>query len=119
MAFGDNLDSTQANFDGNYPYNTTKKGPYLQKTASVGSYRANAWGLYDMHGNVWEWCWDWYDESYYSKSPQADPAGPDSGSYRVLRGGSWLLSGRFLRSANRSFNTPDYRNYDCGFRVVR
>ena len=118
-SFGNSLVSSQANFNGNYQYNVSTKGTYLEKTAPVGSYPANAWGIYDMHGNVWEWCWDWYKDSYYASSPGSDPHGADSGRYRVLRGGSWSYDGDYLRSANRSdYGAPTYRNYNYGFRVV-
>ncbi len=87
-------------------------------TAPAGSYRPNAFGLCDMHGNVWEWCHDWYDADYYQGSPTTDPAGPLSGSFRVLRGGGWSLIAAFCRSANRSWNSPGYRCSYLGFRVA-
>ena len=113
---GSCLGSSQANYDGNYPYSTCGKGTYLEKTMPVGSYAPNAWGLYDMHGNVWEWCSDWYGD--YSSSPQTNPKGPSSGSDRVLRGGSWYDFGGYCRSANRNGGEPSYRGNDIGFRLV-
>jgi formylglycine-generating enzyme required for sulfatase activity len=89
------------------------------RTHSVGEKPANAYGLYDMHGNVWEWCWDWYSSSYYSSSPAQDPTGAVSGSFRVLRGGAWSSLGRNLRSAYRSNGYPIDRSYYIGFRLVR
>ncbi len=89
-----------------------------QKTHAVGMKQPNPWGLYDMHGNVWEWCGDWYGEAYYADSPGTDPTGPGSGQCRVLRGGSWSIDAHNCRCANRGRNWPDGRLSSSGFRVV-
>jgi formylglycine-generating enzyme required for sulfatase activity len=117
--FGNSLSSTQANFDGNFPYGGAGKGDYLKRTCKVGSYAANAFGLYDMHGNVWEWCADWYAKNYYSWGRRRDPQGPDSGSGRVIRGGSWSSYGRYCRSAYCYNDEPALRALDLGFRVAQ
>ena len=88
-------------------------------THPVGGKKPNAWGLYDMLGNVWEWCQDRYSSGYYSSSPVADPHGPSSGVYRVLRGGSWYNFTWQLRVSFRAVNTPDYLFSTYGFRCVR
>ena len=115
--WGSSLNGDKANCDGNYPCDTTVKGPYREKTAPVGSYAANPWGFFDMHGNVYEWCSDWYGVNYYKSSPSADPQGPASGDIRVLRGGCWYDSARLCRSANRCRYYPGYRNSFYGFRL--
>ncbi len=118
FSLGVALSSTQANFDGTRRYGSAEPGPYLQRTSKVGQFPANAWGLYDMHGNVWEWCQDWYDERYYEVSPEADPQGPDRGTHKVLRGGSWNNSGHLCRSARRNKYEPDFVADTIGFRVA-
>ena len=119
---GENLTTDQANYNGNYPYKKFPKGKYVGKTTLMGSYPANRWGLHDMHGNVWEWCMDWYDEKYYARCKREgvveNPAGPDSGSYRVVRGGGWSNFAVYCRSAYRISVDPGSRDGTRGFRLV-
>ena len=84
----------------------------------MGRYGENKFGLHDMHGNVQEWCQDWYDPNYYKNSPAADPSGPASGDRRVLRGGSWLDNGLSTRSAERFGRDPVDLKFSLGFRVA-
>ena len=124
--WGDTISESQANYygdTGSYSYDlgpngynaafTTGATPY---TSPAGYFGANRYGLYDMAGNVWEWCWDWYGG--YSSGSQTDPRGPTSGSLRVIRGGSWNGRGRDCRSALRSNYDPSIRGNSVGFRVV-
>ncbi|MCC6697178.1 MAG: formylglycine-generating enzyme family protein [Candidatus Hydrogenedentes bacterium] len=114
---GNTISVDQANYDGNYTYGNGSKGVYREKTVEVGSFAANAWGLHDMHGNVWEWCQDWYED--YPRGAVTDPTGPASGQYRVLRGGSWAYAPVRCRAAYRGHLTPVNRRSGLGFRLLR
>jgi sulfatase modifying factor 1 len=116
-AFGGSLSSTQANFNGSFPYGGAASGSFLQATAAVGSYPPNAWGLFDMHGNVSEWCLDWADP--YPGGNVIDLRGSNSDPRRALRGGDWNSQGREDRSAARASALPgEALNAGYGFRVV-
>ena len=118
FSFGETISSDQANYDGNSTYGQGRKGEHRRQTTPVGQFPANALGLDDMHGNVWEWCRDWLDEKYYAKSHKKDPKGPESGAYRVLRGGSWYSNPRYCRAACRYWRAPDFTHDFIGFRVL-
>lgn len=105
--WGDNITKKDANY-----------GNKLRTTSLVGSYDPNGYGLYDIAGNVCEWCVDWYDSDYYSNSPKSNPKGPSSGDVRVLRGGSWNFNPSYLRVSYRLYFTPTSRNLTFGFRCI-
>ena len=123
--WGDSIDGSKANYrdsgdpyeTGGYPW-TTQVGYYDGSQIPAGSDMANGYGLYDMAGNVWEWCNDWYSSAYYSSSPLNNPTGPASGTRRVLRGGSWDVSAYFCRAAYRYYHFPVNRYNYFGFRIV-
>lgn len=116
FSFGDDITPEQANYDGNYPYHDGLQGLYREETVAVASLPPNAWGFYEMHGNVWEWCSDWYGA--YPSDLVTDPVGPVSGEWRVLRGGSWFDVAQNLRSAYRHRVAPGYRSHNRGFRLA-
>ena len=89
------------------------------ETHPVGQLEPNGWGLYDMHGNVHEWCQDWFDRNYYSRSPSNAPAGPSTGLAKALRGGDWGSEDWYCRCASRSLGSPDRRSNRLGFRLVK
>ena len=104
--------------------NTLNQYAWYQKNSEgqshpVGQLNPNAWGLYDMHGNVHEWCQDWFDRNYYSQSPSIDPLGPAKGLAKALRGGDWGSEDWYCRCASRSLRSPDRRSNRLGFRLVR
>jgi formylglycine-generating enzyme required for sulfatase activity len=118
---GERISTAQANYDGNVPYNYGNRGLFRKSTTPAASFRPNGWGLYDMHGNVWEWCWDFYGLT--KEGPESavaeNPAGPESGTHRVNRGGGWNSPARDLRSAARSSDFPETAGGSLGFRLAR
>jgi formylglycine-generating enzyme required for sulfatase activity len=131
---GNNITVQQADYYGTYPYNIeqnyfsqnkldVRPGEYRERTVSVGSFAANKWGLYNMHGNVWEWCWDWYGEysntASVASATATDPIGVSSGTFRVNRGGGWNDFAKNLRSAYRAATPPNNGSFNLGFRLAR
>jgi len=113
---GNNLTTSQANYDGRSPYNKNAKGEFRRKTLPVGSFEANGYGLFDMHGNVWEWCIDLYGN--YSLLGQTNPEGASSGKFHVRRGGGWNDIARRCRVVYRDNCPPTYSDYSIGIRLV-
>jgi len=134
--FGSTITTSQANYNGNHTYKNSPKGQYREQTTDVGSFPANALGLYDLHGNVWEWCadpehdnyngapgdgrvWDEKDnDNRYQNYLGLGKKVKNDDRLRVLRGGSWYLIPGYCRSAYRSWDNPGYRDFDFGFRAV-
>ncbi len=117
--FGDNINPDLVNYNGNYPYKSAPKGKYRQQTTDVGTFPPNAFGLYNMHGNVWEWCEDDWHENYINAPTDGSAWNSRSGGDRkFIRGGSWSANAMYCRSAYRATALRADRNHFCGFRVV-
>jgi sulfatase modifying factor 1 len=115
FSFGSSLSPDQANYDGNDPYTNVDKGKFRKTTVEVTAFKPNPWGLFNMHGNVWEWCNDYYGD--YSIGEATDPTGPVSGSSRVFRGGCWGDDVSYLRAAYRYHFHSGSRGHSLGFRL--
>ncbi|MCW9683284.1 SUMF1/EgtB/PvdO family nonheme iron enzyme [Dolichospermum planctonicum UHCC 0167] len=119
FSFGDNITTDLVNYNGNYPYKSAPKGKYREQTTDVGTFPPNAFGLYDMHGNVWEWCEDDWHENYINPPTDGSAWNSRSGSnIKLIRGGSWRRNAGYCRAAARDRGSRGLRYYYCGFRVV-
>ena len=117
FSIGNNATTDQANYDGSNPYNNNAAGEYRRRPLAIGSFGQNPWGLHDMHGNVFEWCWDLYGT--YMSSAQTNPIGAAFGTERILRGGAWSSRGLNIRSAYRFNASPANANPIYGFRLAQ
>lgn len=118
FSFGDNISPEQVNYNGEYPYDDGERGLYREKTIAVKSLSPNSWGLYEMHGNVWEWCVDVFKEDLGKDAVQDPQEKGEADALRVFRGGSWSNGGRYVRSAYRFRYTPVNRDDGLGFRLL-
>jgi len=116
---GDSLSSRQANFNGAFPYGDAPSGDYLKRTKPVGSYEANDFGLFDVHGNVYEWVEDCWNPDHRGAPNDGSARLSGDCRYRIMRGGSWVTHGYQMRAAKRLRYTTDYRYDDYGFRIAR
>jgi formylglycine-generating enzyme required for sulfatase activity len=117
FSFGADITSEQVNYNGKYPYRQGQADLFRKRTETVKSLPCNSWGLYEMHGNVWEWCQDGWKNDL-STGSVTDPQGPKEGRANVVRGGSWVCDGRFVRSASRDRYDPDYCLGSTGLRLA-
>ncbi len=115
---GSSISSAQANFDGRYPYGGAQGGNLRGRPLQVGSFAPNPWGIHDMHGNIAEWTQDWYDPVYYGNAADTDPRGPEAGTLKVVRGGSWANAGFDIRCTNRTAYEPSIKLTGIGFRCA-
>jgi formylglycine-generating enzyme required for sulfatase activity len=115
---GETISSEQANYEACHVYGDGRRGSFPDRTTKVGSYPANAFGLHDMHGNVWEWCSDWYRKDYYKNEDFVDPMGPEKAFRHVIRGGSWNHPPEKLRSADRNSRISGANRRHIGFRPI-
>jgi formylglycine-generating enzyme required for sulfatase activity len=118
FAFGETISSDDVNFKATVVYGDGEKGVYRARPVAADGMTPNDWGIIGMHGNVQEWCSDWYDQDYYEKSPKVDPTGPATGRMKALRGGSYVTHPQYCRSAHRFGASPGHKFMSIGFRVV-